>query len=125
MMTRQEIFNTVRDHLLKQQARCINEDNNCQYRGPNGMRCAIGCLIPDEHYKPELEGWGIAPLVEPRNILPEGKLLLEALTATLGGEPDKDTLLLLYKLQLIHDTENLNDWPAALRDCALQNGLTP
>lgn len=29
--------------------------NGCYYRGPNGSKCAVGCLIPDSVYRPEME----------------------------------------------------------------------
>jgi hypothetical protein len=37
-------------------------DTNCLYRAPNGGRCAIGCLIPNELYNPEMEGSAITAL---------------------------------------------------------------
>ena len=33
-------------------------DKRCMYRGPNGTKCAVGCLIPDEMYLPEMESSG-------------------------------------------------------------------
>jgi hypothetical protein len=37
----------------------INE-TMCQYRSPDGMKCAAGVLIPDDQYNPEMETnlWG-------------------------------------------------------------------
>ena len=61
MKTNLEIFNQVRDHLLKQGRRSIARYSHaysygdCRYRGENGMSCAVGCLIPDELYDPEIE----------------------------------------------------------------------
>lgn len=61
-MTKQEIFDKVVNHLLTQNKQCSVEDASyanglkCLYRGPNGLKCAIGCLIPDELYCPEMEG---------------------------------------------------------------------
>lgn len=32
--------------------------DGCAYRGQDGCRCAIGWLIPNKRYSPDLEGWG-------------------------------------------------------------------
>ncbi len=62
-LTKQEIFDRVADHLAKQGAPAVGEiitdaggEPACQYRAPNGRRCAIGALIPDELYEVRLEG---------------------------------------------------------------------
>lgn len=31
----------------------------CMYRSPNGDKCAIGCLIPDELYNKDIEGLSV------------------------------------------------------------------
>ena len=54
-MTAQEIFDTVVAHLRKQGCRSA-ENGTCLYRGPDGTKCAAGCLIPVEMYTPNIEG---------------------------------------------------------------------
>ena len=54
-MTNQQIFNKVAKHLLKQ-GRRARDGNGCAYRGENGTKCAVGCLIPDALYDDRLEG---------------------------------------------------------------------
>ena len=57
-MKPQEIYDKVKEHLLKQGARSLLVDNpngTCAYRGGNGAMCAAGILIKDEHYDEELE----------------------------------------------------------------------
>jgi hypothetical protein len=53
-MTLQETFDKVCVHLLTQLQKSVFLDSNgsmaCAYRGPNGLKCAVGCLIPDELY---------------------------------------------------------------------------
>lgn len=56
MSLKQEILTTVVTKLREQNAPSIDKDDNCVYRGPGGRRCALGWLIPDELYKPEIEG---------------------------------------------------------------------
>lgn len=53
----------IRDHLIKQKTRASKSYNDgdagtktfCAYRGNNGTMCAVGCLLADEHYTPEME----------------------------------------------------------------------
>lgn len=56
-MTNQEIFNIVWNHFIVEEGHpSVGNDGLCMYKGPNGERCAAGLLIPDEKYKPEMEG---------------------------------------------------------------------
>src|SRR5687768_12272381 len=50
-MDRQTIFDTVVRHLGQQGAPAVDEFHNCVYRAPDGKKCAVGCLIPDELYQ--------------------------------------------------------------------------
>ena len=53
-MTDQELFDRVVTHLAKQGRRAMARVA-CLYRTPDGLKCAIGCLIPDEKYRAEME----------------------------------------------------------------------
>jgi hypothetical protein len=61
--TQQGLFDTVVAHLFTQgrPALVTGDDDSdrstgdCLYRGPNGTKCAIGCLIPDDRYSESLE----------------------------------------------------------------------
>lgn len=90
-MTEQEVFNRVAVHLLSQKKR--SEDKfGCLYRSPEGLKCAIGCLIPDEKYSPSME----------RN-------LVDRLDLSLIGLSDID-LWFLESLQSIHDQYDPTHW---------------
>lgn len=52
----QEIFNKVSTHLLTQGRAARNSKGCCRYRTADGLSCAVGCLIPDEFYRPSFEG---------------------------------------------------------------------
>lgn len=60
-MNAQEIFDKVATHLFAQGVRAygltdpVTGDTNCLYRGPNGTKCAVGVLIPDEDYDDKIE----------------------------------------------------------------------
>jgi hypothetical protein len=112
-MDKQAVFNKVAEHLLTQNVRCIGVDNRCAYRDPDtGRRCAIGCLIPDELYKEEMEGWGITDLLITNSPLSKA---LDVVT-----EEDWD---FLAGLQNIHDRGMVSEWRDCLWKYAEDNGL--
>lgn len=59
-MDRQTMFDRVYRHFVIDRASpsvvftCGTVQ--CRYRGPNGERCALGLLIPDDAYEPTMEG---------------------------------------------------------------------
>lgn len=58
---KQKILQKIYNHLKKQNKKAIDKKNKnrCKYRlERNGqiLKCAIGCLIPDEEYNEEFEG---------------------------------------------------------------------
>lgn len=82
-MTPQMIFNTVVNHLYVQGCPSYGEYDDvhtgCLYRAPNGDMCAIGCLIPDEVYTPEMENNGCDVILKklPDYLSKHGELLNE------------------------------------------------
>jgi len=54
-MTPQEIFDTVATHLFTQGERAT-DNYTCVYRTPEGLKCAVGCLIPNKLYRVSMEG---------------------------------------------------------------------
>lgn len=43
----------------------LPDNGTCAYRGEDGKRCAVGHLIPDAVYKPEMEGHNALDLLAP------------------------------------------------------------
>lgn len=106
-MTNQEIFDKVATHLFTQGVRsvsktCLNDASfdadYCLYRGPNGTKCAVGCLIPDEDYDPTMENRSAYDLFT-STVTPMEFPKLEPLNE------NKD---ILNRLQTVHD--NLSNW---------------
>lgn len=64
--TRQEIFDKVASHLLRQNAKSVVTAGaiGCSYRGIEGRKCAIGILIDDDEYEPEMEGRSVGKLLD-------------------------------------------------------------
>jgi hypothetical protein len=112
-MTAREIFETVREHLLTQGERSIERVkqnrgyiNQCRYRTSDGLKCAIGCLIPDEVYREELEGRGLHDLIRHYKDL---KFLLPS-----DIEEYEKGVRLLDRLQCIHDCVEPEAWDLEL-----------
>jgi hypothetical protein len=105
-MTAQEVFDTVTAHLLTQKECSKNANGNCAYRGLNGLKCAAGCLIPDECYNPDMEGsnWG-------------------TLIGGGFGVPEVHRNL-IARLQTIHDNCPVETWYSNLKELANSKGLS-
>lgn len=107
-MTDQELFDKVAKHLLTQKIRSVGLYSKgapvmqCMYRGPNGLKCAVGCIIPDELYDPSFEGKAI-------NSLKISNALIDA------GIVSEGQILLLAELQSLHDVSSPNNWDHQLR----------
>jgi hypothetical protein len=73
-MTAQQIFDYITHFLYKQGlpsygiaaddvARKIDM-SSCLYRGPENKMCAMGCIIPDKFYLPDMEGMDVDCLLK-------------------------------------------------------------
>lgn len=116
-MTNQQIFDKVALHLLKQGKRAMSDWGNpnglsCSYRGEDGTSCAVGCLIPDEHYVPAMEGAGGVY---------NNRLVRDALTRV--GIDLMQSERLLSALQAMHDDAR-SVWKEDLRGIAFSFGLS-
>jgi hypothetical protein len=93
----QQVFNQVKKHLLKQKQACRTDDT-CLYK--NGkLKCAAGCLISDEEYKPEFENNDWTGLIDKFKITPCHEDLI-------------------MSLQAVHDEEHPDDWKKCLEQVA-------
>jgi hypothetical protein len=55
--SKQEVFDFVAKKLIEQgQKSASSKADGCAYRGDYGRKCAIGWLIPDSNYDPDIEG---------------------------------------------------------------------
>lgn len=110
-MRKQEVFDTVAAHLLKQGTQSLKKKDGdvfCMYRGPRGLKCAVGTLIPDELYDPAMEHSGV-----------HDQVVLDVLKkAGLSRHQG-----LLSTLQSIHDGYKPSAWREALREVAAEHRL--
>ena len=86
--TAQEIFDTVATHLFTQGRQARLSNTTCAYRSDDGLKCAIGALIPDDMYRSEMEGGSPSILIT----------YFPALRTVFG-----DSMRLLALLQRAHD----------------------
>ena len=105
-MNKQEIFSKIVTHLLRQNAKSMDEEEHCMYRGSNGTMCAVGCLIPDELYNEGMEGQLVGGLLA-ENLKLQSLLNLDAV-----GEN------LLIRCQAVHDNYAPKDWKKLLKEIA-------
>jgi len=125
--TLQGIYDAVARHLLAQGAVSVatlpHGGIGCAYRGDNGLKCAIGALIPDELYYPEMEGMGGLAVLSSIRLLDFNKHDREWVAARAD---------LLIALQRAHDDAHgvlprrvLPFWEQRLASIAETFGLRP
>jgi len=99
LTTAKEIYNYVVTHLKNQGSQSLSVDDFhrgapfreiCAYRGADNKMCAVGCLIADDEYYPEMEGSNVNALLSNYRHLDR----LEPHTA------------MLAELQSLHDRPN-------------------
>ena len=101
-----EVFNKVEAHLLSQGEKSMSSylglSDVCAYRGEGGKQCAVGCLIKDEFYHKDLEGWSAAPVLIASgiNLSPEMEKMLNDLQYLHDGRDPKSWELRLQKLRI-------------------------
>lgn len=106
---KQTTFDIVCAHLLtqnKQTKALIGGRYQCAYRAPDGCKCAVGCLIPDDKYTPDMEGKGLTH------------------EKVWNAIPNKHRFeYMLSSLQYVHDKGTVPSWPARLAVVAYKHNL--
>jgi len=105
-MSAKQIFYKVKKHLLKQGERSVTGGgDSCLYRSDDGvMSCAVGCLMTNDMYSPDFEGFGVAEL--------EDDVMTPIIGVHKGSREYK--LCLLEALQEVHDDCKPYNWAYAL-----------
>ena len=109
MLSPKDIYQRVSEHLLTQRAVSEDDNGSCRLRSPEGRKCAIGSLVRDDVYEPELEGVGISYYRHAQ----DGKLL-QALFASNVNAYDPNIIDLLIELEEVHDYADIDEWPELL-----------
>jgi hypothetical protein len=111
MLTNQEVFDRVAEHLLTQKQKA-KDGLMCKYRTEDGRKCAIGCLIPDDLYEERWEGLSLSP-GEREEREKDSTDFAVMLAKNVTG-----CYSLLRALQYCHDKSYVEDWPNKLRALA-------
>lgn len=126
MLSKQEVYEHVRNHLLTQNSRSV-DDNDCPlYHAPWGHKCAIGCLIANEHYQHKIQGTAVfLTRTRPKNPFERSAdhILADALFKSGVDVDDEEMLDLLIELQDLHDVIPIDRWNSELDAIALNHGL--
>ena len=102
------LFEKIKSAMLKQKARSQSDDGQCLYRGPNGLKCAVGVLIDDKYFNEEYNGKD----VQDRHVL---RMLEKS-----GYPVDWRAQDFYSEMQSVHDTEWPRDWDREF-DLAFEN----
>lgn len=121
-MIEQEIFDRVVRHLLTQKRKSVDVHALCLYRNHTGLSCAVGCLIDAAHYKPEIERQAVNTAVVQDALVLSGVLTRSACPGVFRG-PDEGKVDLRCKLQRVHDTYEVAEWPRQLKVVGRGRGL--
>ena len=113
--TRQTAFDAVKKHLLTQMEKSKSSDS-CLYRGPGGLKCAIGALIPDDVYKPEMD------VVDDMRVGQSIRELIVKFPEVAALFP-KISPGFLVALQGIHDLSDTDHWKFELKNFAIEQRL--
>lgn len=114
-MSMQDLFDRAITGVKQQGCLSLCPDNGgeadtggCYYRYPDNpnVRCAVGHLIPDNLYRPDMEGVGVGALLEEN----------PHIAAAIGVTFPSDSVDLLADLQCAHDFSR--DMPGFLREAA-------
>ena len=114
-MNRLEIFKQVKEHMLTQNAKALDEGGECVYLSDTGLKCAVGCLIKPKHYDEKMEGCSASQLLHPPKYNRKGyKELKDSLEKTLNTELNQNIVSMLGELQRIHDELEVSEWETEL-----------
>jgi hypothetical protein len=111
-LTNQQAFDIAATHLLTQKERCLMaEKTRCAYRNGDGLKCAVGALIPDDLYGHYMEGLPVTKLITRYSKIHE-----------LFQNVDQG---LLVALQQCHDNLKPPFWRDQLGSIATEYSLSP
>lgn len=124
----QKVFNRVARHLLRQRKRST-DGNSCLYRGPGGLKCAIGCLIKDKYYHPAINFYNMAVAsvivaLRASGVEPMENMKVSSKLQRSWGVPLR-VFELLKELQMTHDNLPPSRWAERLRAIARDFALDP
>ena len=114
-MNKQQIFDVVVHHAIKQHSKAMNVYERCQYHAEDGSQCFVGALIPKSAYHPDMESRGITYMIQVYPVL---------IPIVLPTNMEFNLAIsFMETLQKIHDTSEVIFWGEKLRKFANDYGL--
>lgn len=115
--TRQEIFSIIYEHARTNPVKSSGPVSNCSvdkclYRGPEGTKCFVGVLIPDDKYDPAFEMNGVFDYT-----VGDRYPILDA------AGVDRSDADFAIGLQQVHDDYDPSRWLEVLQEIADEYGL--
>lgn len=107
---KQQLFDRAVAGLANQgfQQSLDETQDTCAYRGSEGMRCAMGHVLPDDKYRPEFEGKNAKDLMISHTVGDEPELtvydLLQVPVSEARQVDEHEIINFLYELQNCHDS---------------------
>lgn len=107
---KQQLFDRAVAGLARQgfQQSFDEAQDTCAYRGSEGMRCAMGHVLPDDKYQPEFEGKNAKDLMISHTVGDEPELtvydLLQVPVSEARQVDEHEIIDFLYELQQCHDS---------------------
>lgn len=103
-LTKQEVFDTVKAHLLAQGDQAMDNGECVYWDRDHDMKCAVGCLIPEKVYREGIEGFGV-------------REIQDFLKDYCNIDTEETGMLdLLEQLQSMHDRDEPNTWSENLKE---------
>ncbi len=111
-MDSQKLFDDIVKFQRKQWKKSTRDGTAwCLYRHPDGLKCAVGCVMPDNMYDADMDEIGVfSDIME----------LYPDLAKYFGME----NLALLQYMQSTHDCHLLKQWETCWQYIAYMAGLT-
>lgn len=118
--TAQEAYDQIVEYFSRPEARLGHEDGQGRYRTSDGRKCAVGCLIDDEHYDPE---WDTGEYSGVNSLLHTSRSMRAAFDLPLRRQ-DEEFVNFLSDAQLRHDAaRSVDSFLATLKALAHGYGL--
>lgn len=125
-MTNQEAFDTIVAHLRQQNDRAVlildgaEQGSSCMYRTAAGLKCAVGCLIPDDQYHADFDDEEQMQERTGDENVGTGVCIVAPFIPALEGL----NLDFLEDMQSVHDNSGVDLWEESWKTIADQYGLT-
>jgi len=125
------VFDRVRKFAKDQGKKSLDDDHEwdgeeCRYRNKDGLKCFVGCLIPDDRYDPSTEGKDVCNRTVLDQIPEFDGIILPSDDPTyrsLMTENVRRAIEFLGDLQAIHDGFEPDEWEDEFEEMAKQYGF--